>query len=179
VATSSATQNLNKLYSANFKFEITRAPVFSEFAQSVTVPSITLGEAVQGTPLIDVPIPGDKLIYGELSVDFIVDEEIRGWMEIHKWMRSAGFPESTEEYEKLIYCDATLVLLSNIGNPLIKVTFYDCYPTSIGDISLNTQTSSDTVISNASFRFRSYDIEPIASWVDDYENINLTLPTTS
>lgn len=179
MATSSATQNLNKLYSANFKFEITRAPVFSEFAQSVTIPSITLGEASQGTPLIDLPVPGDKLIYGELTVDFIVDEEIRGWMEIHNWMRSAGYPESTDEYEKHVYADANLVLLSNVGNPIIKVTFFDCYPTSVGDISLNTQTSSDTVISSASFRFRSYDIEPIAGWVGDYENINVTIPTTS
>lgn len=179
MATSTTTQNLNKLYGGSFKFEITRAPVFSEFTTAVTVPSITLGEAQQGTPLIDIPIPGDKLIYGELSCDFIVDEEIRGWMEIHNWMRSAGYPESTDEYEKYIYADAVLTILSNVGNPIIKVTFFDCYPTSIGDIALNTATSSDTVVSNASFRFRSYDVEPVVGWVDEYETINVTIPTTS
>jgi hypothetical protein len=174
-----ATQNLNKLYPSNFRFDINRAPIFSGNAQSVTLPSITLGEAVQGTPLIDLPVPGDKLVYGELSVDFLVDEEIRGWMEIHQWMRSAGYPESTDEYEKLIYADATLVITSNSSNPIIKVTFFDCYPTSLGEISLNSQTSSETVISNASFRFRSYDIEPLGQLITGYENINTTIQTTS
>jgi hypothetical protein len=174
-----ATQNLNKLYQSNFRFDLQRAPVFAQNAQSITLPSLTLGEAQQGTPLIDIPVPGDKLIYGELSIDFLVDEEIRGWMEIHNWMRSAGYPESTDEYDKQVYADAVLTILSNTMNPLIKVTYYDCYPTSLGEIALNSQTSSETVISNASFRFRSYDIEPIASSVDDYEVINVALPLTS
>lgn len=174
-----ATQNLNKLYQSNFRFDLQRAPIFAYNAQSVQLPSITLGEAKQDTPLIDLPVPGDKLVYGELSVDFLVDEEIRGWMEIHNWMRSAGYPESTDEYEKFVYADAVLTILSNTSNPIIKVTYYDCYPTSLGEITLNSQTSSETVISNASFRFRSYDVEPISSNIDDYEVINTTIPLTS
>lgn len=174
-----ATQNLNKLYQSNFRFDIDRAPIFSQFAQSVQLPSITLGEAQQGTPLIDIPIPGDKLVYGELSVDFLVDEEIRSWMEIHNWMRSAGYPESTDEYDKLIYSDAVLTILSNTSNPLVKVTYYDCYPTSLAEIALNSQTSSESVVSNAAFRFRSYDVEPLAAGLEDYETINTTLKLTS
>ena len=174
-----ATQNLNKLYPANFRFDVARCPYFSLNVQAVTIPSLTLGESQLPTPLVDIPIPGDKIIYGEMTVDFVVDEEIRGWMEIHNWMRSAGFPESTDEYEKNVYADCFVTILSNAGNPIIKVSLFDCYPTSLGEISFNAQQSNETVISSASFRFRSYDVTPISSSVEGYETINTTIPLTS
>jgi len=174
-----AVQNLNKLYPSNFRFDLTRCPVFASNVQTVTIPSLTLGESQLPTPLVDVPVPGDKIVYGELTCDFIIDEEIRGWMEVHNWMRSAGYPESTDEYEKMVYSDATITILSNTSNPIIRVSLYDCYPTSLGEISFNSQASSETVISTASFRFRSYDVTPISSMVDGFETINKTIPLTS
>lgn len=168
MAEATTIENLNKLYPTNFRFDCARAPYFSHNVQAIQLPSLTLGEATQNTPLIDVPIPGDKIVYGELSVDFIVDEELRGWMEIHNWIRSSGFPDSTDQYNDQVYADGQLTILSNTSNGIVRVSFFDMYPTSLSDVALTMQASTETVIGSASFRFRSYDVVPVSVDVAPY-----------
>ena len=56
-----------------------------------------MGNAVQPTYLKDIPIPGDKMEFEDLSVRFLVDENLENYMEIQNWMRGLGFPESLQE----------------------------------------------------------------------------------
>jgi hypothetical protein len=149
--------NLNKSAPTNFKFEMGEIPNISFFCQSVNLPSMTLGEAPQASPLIDIPLPGDKIIYGELQVEFMVDEEFRTWEEMHNWIRKTGYPKSTDEYQSIL-SDATLTILSNNSNPILQITFEDLYPTALGEVGFSHQEGSETLICGASFRFRSYDI---------------------
>ena len=56
-------QNRNFLSPAGFKFSLAKAPKVDFFSQSVSIPNIELGVAVQTTYLRDIPVPGDKLVY--------------------------------------------------------------------------------------------------------------------
>ena len=38
--------------------------------------------------------------FGDLSLRFLVDEDLTNYMEIQKWMRGLGFPESLQEFDK-------------------------------------------------------------------------------
>jgi hypothetical protein len=151
--------NMNEAKINNFKFEIQGLGVFPFFVTDCNIPSMTIGEAVQPNPLIDRPVPGDKITYGELSVEFIVDEELKNWQEIHDWMTQLAFPESFAQFkENEVYKDATLFILSNSGNPIIEITFIDIFPVSNGDLQFSNAGSADTVLGSASFRFRAYEI---------------------
>ena len=103
--TNSLTRQPTKLdYAAatQFKFNITKLPKVEFFCTSVNIPGITLGETSQDTPLKTIPIPGDELTYGSLNVDFMVDENLENYREIHGWLTGLGFPKSHEQFETFI-----------------------------------------------------------------------------
>ena len=46
-----------------FRFKCTKLPEVEFTCQTANIPGISLGSGTQPTPLLDVPIPGDKLSY--------------------------------------------------------------------------------------------------------------------
>ena len=59
-----------------FRFKCTKLPEVEFTCQTANIPGISLGGATQPTPLVDVPIPGDKINYDSLDITFIVDENL-------------------------------------------------------------------------------------------------------
>jgi len=53
------------------------------------------------TPFVDLFVPGEKAIYDMLNVTFLIDEEMKSWIEIHDWIRAMTFPTEYEEYQRL------------------------------------------------------------------------------
>jgi len=103
--TNSLTRQPTKLdYAAatQFKFNITKLPKVEFFCTSVNIPGVTLGETSQDTPLKTIPIPGDELTYGSLNVDFMIDENLENYREIHGWLTGLGFPKSHTQFETFI-----------------------------------------------------------------------------
>ena len=89
--------NRNFLSPVGFKFNLSKAPKVDFFSQSVSIPNISLGVAMQTSYLKDIPVPGDKMDYGDLDISFFIDENLENYLQIEKWMRSLGFPESLAE----------------------------------------------------------------------------------
>ncbi len=85
-----------------FKFTCAKLPLIEFFCQKANIPGITLGEATQETGLVDVPHPGDKLVYGELNVSFLVDENLNNYKELHDWLTGLGFPQAHTQYANLL-----------------------------------------------------------------------------
>ena len=97
MAIKSQIENRNFLSPVGFKFVLQRTPKVAFFANTANIPSISMGNAVQSTYLKDIPIPGDKVEYGDFSLRFIVDENLENYMQIHNWIRGLGYPESIKE----------------------------------------------------------------------------------
>ena len=86
-----------------FKFTITKLPKVEFFCTAVNLPGISLeGTMAQPTPLKDIPVPGDKLSYGALNMDFMVDENLENYREIHGWLTGLGFPKDRQEFRDLL-----------------------------------------------------------------------------
>ena len=151
-------ENRNFLSPVGFKFGLQRAPGVAFFCNEANIPDMTLGEAIQPTYLRDIPTPGDKIQFGDLSLRFLVDEDLTNYMEIQNWIRGLGYPESLQEFQDLddsgqltdafgffkqgrddIYSDGTLQILSSNLVPQFQVQFSDLFP-----YSLNTLTFDAT-----------------------------------
>ena len=157
-------QNTNLLQPTKYLLEFKRINTVAYFCQSVNVPSIKLGEAVRVTPFLDMYSPGTKLDYSLLDIEFIVDEEMETWKNLYNWFISIADPDG---YEKRTYkeelqrsehfSDATLTILSNLNNPVLRVNFRNLYPVTMGDINFDTRLSADNLVTvSASFRYESY-----------------------
>jgi len=84
-----------------FKFSIIKLPKVEYFCTAANVPGINLGTAEQITPLKDIPLPGDRLQYDTLSIQFLVDENLENYREIHGWLTGVGFPKNYEQFQVL------------------------------------------------------------------------------
>ena len=62
------------------------------------VPGVSLGQAVQTTPLLDMPIIGDKLTYDDFYVTFLVDEELKNYTEMHDWLVNCAAPQERSQF---------------------------------------------------------------------------------
>ena len=85
-----------------FKFSITKLPKVEYFCTEVNIPSLQISNATQVTSLRDIPLPGTKLEFGDLSLTFLVDEKFDNFEEIYTWLRSLGFPADHTEYANLV-----------------------------------------------------------------------------
>lgn len=173
--------NPNPLQSNKFLMTFSRVPNVQYFCQSVTVPGISLSEAVITNPFLDIYSPGEKAIYDLLNITFMLDEEIQSWKEIHDWIRAMTFPKEFAEYRNLErlnkyassandvrktfpqFSDASLTLLSSSNKPLYRFKFYEVFPTTLSTFIMNTLDSPDNITTaDATFRYSYYDIEKIA-----------------
>ena len=69
-------QNRNFLSPVGFKFTLAKDPRVTFFCNSARIPEITLDVLQQPTYLKDLDVPGTKLQYGDLSLRFLVDENL-------------------------------------------------------------------------------------------------------
>ena len=86
--------NRNFLSPVGFKLKINKVPKVDFLAVGANLPGITLGTALQPTYLKDIDLPGDKLVYDDFRVNFIVDEDLENYRQIYNWMVGLGFPYS-------------------------------------------------------------------------------------
>jgi hypothetical protein len=163
-------QNTNVLQPTKFLLNFDRIKSVQYFCQTANIPGMSLDQAVINTPSIDIHAPGTKLNYNSFNVDFIIDEQLNSWMQIHNWLKSIASPTGTEERNRLTqlqnqysakknsYSDGTLTILSGLNNPELRVVFYNLFPISLSDISFDTKLSADNITTaTATFVYDYFD----------------------
>ena len=167
--------NRNFLSPVGFKFTLDRAKKVSFFCNQANIPDITLGVAEQPTWLKDLPVPGDKLQFGDLNLRFMVDEDLGNYMQIQHWIRGLGYPEDMKEFSDLeseqtmpsnfgqegdnIYSDGTLQILNSSLVPNFQVVFEDLFPYSLTPLSFDaTDTDIEYFTADVSFKYTIYNL---------------------
>ena len=168
-------ESKNFLSPLGYRFVLSRTPNTNYFVQSVSIPTLTLGQFDLEDPFVKLPLPGIKLNFDPLTVTFMVDENMNNYIEIFDWLNGLGFPESFEQYSNLIrstngigskstetFSDGSLIILSSSHNPNLKITFQDMFPISLSELSFDaTNTDVDYLKASVTFRYRLYTIERI------------------
>ena len=159
-------ENLNQLNVISFQTNFLRMPMVDYFCQRVSIPGITSSSIVQATPFADVPIEGDHLVFEDLSLDFIVDEDLKNYIEIFDWLKAIGFPDNFGQYnsqEEELKSDVNIVIHTNKSNPNYTINFKDIFPIALGAINFDTNaTSLEPIVVNAIFRYTgAFTIEKI------------------
>ena len=164
-------QNRNFLSPIGFRFSLAKTPKVNFFCNSARIPEINLGLAVQPTYLKDIDIPGDKLTYGDLTLRFLVDENLENYMAIHNWMTGLGFPETTQDFKDLTtnddgqrdleeqFSDGNLQILNSNFRPVANVKFFNLFPVSLTSLDFDaTEPDIQYFTAEASFKYTVYNI---------------------
>ena len=135
-------QNTNLLQPTKFLLTFDRIGDIQYFCQTVSIPSVSLGEVNRATPFLDMYSPGTKLTYDPLNITFTIDEELASWKNLYDWFTSIGDPDgfegrdgSTELQTSKHFSDATLTILSALNNPLLRINFTNVFPLTVSDIN--------------------------------------------
>ncbi len=147
--------NRNYLSPLGFKLVISKIPKVDFLCQAASIPAISMGTAVQPTYLKDIPVPGDKCVYDDLTVRFIIDENMENYLSLNSWIVGLGQPESLVQYEQLEdigpkqriragtdpryieFSDATLQILNSNFQPNINIVFRDIFPISVSTLEFD------------------------------------------
>ena len=145
-------KNINPLADVQFKFVIGALPNVTFFVQSTALPGITLSPLDIGLPQRTGFARSTGVIqYEELTIAFLVDEYLKNWMEIYKWI--IGNPS---------YTSGVLTILSSSMNPTIEAHFKELFPTSLSALDFDS-TTADPAYQQASvaFKYTSYTIKSL------------------
>lgn len=180
-------EELDFLRPNGFRFMIQSLPKVTYFCQAANIPSMNLGVAIQPTPLINIPKPGEKLDFGELNIRFMIQEDMANYIELYNWMIALGFPENHKQFQKRFadqsfrvpeinnkdvgtqrrtdlpeYSDATLMVLNSNDLPIVRLNFLDCFPISLSGLDFDVSTgTTNYFVGNAVFKYRMFTVESL------------------
>ena len=173
-----AYSNYNRARGNRAVLYIDRLAALPFHGQAVTLPGLSLGDAEVQTPFVDVPFPGDKLVFNPLIFRFFVDERWENYLELQRWLRGISFPEDYAEH-RAIYdqtrwrpiesevSEATVSIMTNAGtHEVIRFNYHHLWPQFLDDVDL--QASNDQELTcTVTFRYSTYDIEAVPEGIAD------------
>ena len=165
--------NKSFLSPIGFRFAIQRLPHVNYFCTSASIPDITMGQVntVDNT-FIKLPVPGDKLTFGFLTLRFRVDEDLKNFQEIYDWMIGLGYPDNFAQYGAIarqgiqsvgeVYSDGSLIVTTASFKPNIEVKFTDMYPVNLSAVDFNLeQNDVEYLQADVQFAYRKYELTTI------------------
>ena len=171
-----------------FRFLINQLPKVQYFTTEANLPGITLDELELGSPLKDLPLLGSKLTYDDLTITFIVDENLENYIEMHTWLTGIGFPKDRSQFkdfrsttsnmstktrgvsndigdvkattpEMAMTSDSVMTILTNKNNPVVECRFKDVFPTSLNGLTYSqNQTDVEYLTAEVNFKYQIYEI---------------------
>ena len=162
--------NRNFLSPVGFKFTLAKEPKVAFFCNSLRIPEISLGTAIQPTYLKDIDVPGDKLTYGDFSLRFLIDENLENYMSIHNWLTGLGYPESTKDYKDFIvednisnplnaFSDGSVYILNSNYQTVSIVKFKDLFPVYLSSLEFEaSDTDINYFTADVTFKYTVYNI---------------------
>jgi len=171
--------NRNYMSPLGFKLILTKTPKVDFLCQSANIPQISMGTAIQPTYLKDIPVRGDKVLYDDLTVRFLVDEKMENYLAIYKWISGLGYPESLGQYNELKkddirtnsrigddgdpryfeFSDATLQILSSNYKPSVLINFKDAFPVSLSTLEFDvSQRDYSFFTASVTFKYTIFNI---------------------
>lgn len=166
--------NINPLSPTGFRLSVSKLPDLVYFCQEVNLPEVELPSMPMATTFSTIGVPGDMLRFGDLTVQFIVDENLANYKGVFDWLIGLGFPENYAQYQSFSaqdpaaggnqfggmigdYSDAILEILGSQNTPTQTVLFRDVHPVSISSLPFTSNaTDVNYLIGTATFRYNYY-----------------------
>lgn len=154
-------RNRNYLTPIGFQLNLELFRGVDFLCQSVNLPDISM-------PITDVPtrfrnfpiVPGGGVTFGDLILNFIVDEELINYKSIHNWiLKNGGANEQSTPDEGPEYSAAQLLILTSNFNVNHIIDFENIFPYSLTQLNFDaTDTQAEYFTAQVSFKFTNYTI---------------------
>ena len=115
--------------------------------------------------------PGDKLLYWDFYLGFLVDEKMENYMAVHNWWTGLGFPETTQQFRDLTtnddgvrdlkkqFSDGSLHILNSNFRDVAIVKFRDLFPIYLTSLEFEaSDTDTNYFTAEVTFKYTIYNV---------------------
>jgi hypothetical protein len=153
-----------------FIVTVKRLPNIEFFTQRTQIPTVSATPVEKPNPFNRMFETPDKLTYDNFNFSFIIDEKMNNYLEVYNWLKGITFPQNFDQFKTIkeskegLISDISILILNSNKNPSINITYKNCFPISLSEITLDT-TSSDLIYPEATvtFQYDYYEIEQVTS----------------
>ena len=140
------------------------------FCQSVNIPDVSMPTTEVASPFRNLPIiPGGGVTFGDFSVRFIVDEDLKNYYSIHSWMRDNGNADQMQrDTDKSdIYTRGQLHIVTSQYNPAFVVDFQQLFPVALSALQFDATISdveyitAEVTFKHQQFFIRNKEMQPL------------------
>ena len=171
--------NKSILNKNNFRLLIDKIHPVEYYVKKCSIPGLQFTEIAQGAGVgLDAYFPGDKVTFENLTVDFLVDEDLGNFKEVYDWMNAIVPIKDPSDYAAYVgskqtvtgtssslggteneMSDVTLITTTNKNIPNKFFRFHDCFPISLSGLEFESGADGEAVVATVEFKFTYYDIE--------------------
>jgi hypothetical protein len=168
--------NTSYLKPNSFKFVVAKLPNVTYTCQAANLPALTLGQAIQPTPFVDISHPGDKVQFGDFTIQFLVNEDLSNYKELYDWIVQIGVPSGSTNWGTSLnrasvwpvndprgaFSDCALIVVNSNNIPVVRIKFEDAFPISLEGLSFDiTSSGMEYFTGVATFRYKVFTIEQV------------------
>ena len=164
--------NPNLMQSTQYTLTFPQMPYLRFYVTSAQLPSVSTNAVPVPSPFVTMKRHGDTLVYDQLTVTILCDEDLLAWEESYEWLRGLTKPHEFAEYlrnkgvasavfpKNSLYSDAILTLTTNANNPNIRIKFKDAHPVYLSSLIFsNADDGSNTMTFDVTFEYDYFSIE--------------------
>jgi len=149
--------NRNYLSPLGFQLKLELFEGVDFFCQSAGIPEINMPFTEVPTRFRNFPVtPGGGVTYGDLLVQFIVDEDLVNYKSIHEWIKKNGGSEehSNDEIE---FSQGQLHITTSNFNINHIIDFNRLFPISLTGLTMDaTQTDTQYFTAQVAFKYTDF-----------------------
>lgn len=139
----------------NYKLEIAGYPNLTYFVTSTQLPQMSMQPVQTDFRGNQCIVPGDKIEYDSLTVEFLVNEDWANYIELYKWIKDQRWKNNPKDH----FSDLTLWVLNNNKLPITKIVYYDAFPTSVSELDFDSSTTEPVnLMCSVTFSYQSFSL---------------------
>jgi len=159
------TCDTNYLQPTGFKVTVSKKnyPYLSFFAQSIQHPSLEINSVNIGYKrMAGVPFIGDAAEFGSVTMDILLDENMKVYDEVYNWMQrmletehrlNTGVLYGNGDQKLADYNDIRVSILSSANNGTKEFQYVNAFPVTLGDIAFSATNEETFITCPMTFQF--------------------------
>jgi len=149
--------NRNFLSPIGFNMQLDLFAGVDFFCQRAQVPDISVPTTQVPTPFRSVPIiSAGGLVYGDLRLKFIIDEDMKNYLTIFNWIQKNNLGEELSDTEPE-YSDGRLMILNSNFQPNIIVNFEQLFPVDLTSLEFDVADQEiEYLTADVTFKYVRY-----------------------
>lgn len=157
--------DFNLLQTNSFTFNLLRSKETTFRVTSCSVPAVSVPPAEDGYGGGTQYFPGTFNEFDPVTLRFIVDEDLKNYEEIYRWITQQRYAIGSDyipkdESDKLLVSDGVLTTLTNNSRPNRAFYFKDMFPVELGSIDFDTTSgTTEPVTCSVTFRYSYFTLK--------------------